>query len=164
MHLLLAEAQVVVLGVGAEGWGRLEARGWSRRRGGLLEGGELRVVGVEHVFLGARGAGALLLVLLVLGTVSLGPEAGADGGRGGGARREDGAGADGRGRLDLHEAGRVDDGGWVDGRHPDADLVLLENVDDEGVEVDVGFGVVEEGELVIVAETELADAYMRKGT
>jgi hypothetical protein len=64
----------------------------------------------------------------------------------------------------LHEAGRVDDGGWVDGRHPDADLVLLENVDDEGVEVDVGFGVVEEGELVIVAETELADAYMRKGT
>lgn len=41
--------------------------------------------------------------------------------------------------------------GLINGRHPDAGFVDFEEVGDEFVEVDVFFGVVEEGEFFVVA-------------
>jgi hypothetical protein len=49
---------------------------------------------------------------------------------------DDCAGADCRWRLNL-QARWVDNGSWIDGRHPDTDLILLEQVGDKVVEIDV---------------------------
>lgn len=52
--------------------------------------------------------------------------------------------------LDLGLAGGVDYRSRVDGRHPDADLVLLEKIGHKGVEVDISLRIVVECELVVV--------------
>lgn len=85
--------------------------------------------------------------------MSVGAEARADRGRSIAAVGcDDSTRTDGRRRRDLRHAGRVDDGGRVDSRHPDAHLVLLEQVGDELVEVDIRLGVVEVGQLVVITE------------
>ena len=85
--------------------------------------------------------------------MGVGAEAGADRGRSiAVVGSNDGSRTDGRRRGDLRHAGRVDNGGRVDSRHPDAHLVLLEQVGDELVEVDIRLGVVEVGELVVITE------------
>ena len=85
--------------------------------------------------------------------MGVGDEAGADRGRSVAVVGcNDGSRTDSRRRRDLRHAGRVDDGGGVDSRHPDADLVLLEEIGDELVEIDIRLGVVEVGELVVITE------------
>lgn len=51
----------------------------------------------------------------------------------------------------MRHACRIDDRCRIDSRHPNADLVLLEQVGNELVEVDIGLGIVEVGELVVIA-------------
>ena len=63
---------------------------------------------------------------------------------------ENSARADSRRWRDLHRACRIHHGCRIDGRHPDANFVLLEQVCDEVVEVDVGLGIVEVRQLVVV--------------
>lgn len=78
------------------------------------------------------------LTVLLIGTLVVVTEARTDGiGSIASMRMHNGAGTDSRWRLDLHVSGRVDDGGGVDGRHPDAHFVLLEQICDEFIEVNI---------------------------
>ena len=63
---------------------------------------------------------------------------------------DDGTRSDGRRGWNLSTASRVDNGCGIDSRHPDAHLVLLEQVGDELVEVDIRLSVVEVSQLVII--------------
>ena len=53
-------------------------------------------------------------------------------------------------RVQIERGRRCDERGRVDCRHPDSRLVNLEQVSDQGVEVDVGVGKVEKCELLPV--------------
>lgn len=50
----------------------------------------------------------------------------------------------------LQSQRRTRERGWVNSRHPDSSLVDLEEISDEGVEVDVRVGEIVEGELLPV--------------
>lgn len=50
----------------------------------------------------------------------------------------------------MHQASWVHNRRRIDSRHPDADLVLLEEIGDKVVEVHIRLSVVEVGQLVVI--------------
>ena len=94
----------------------------------------------------------ILLVAAVVVVVIVGAKARSDSERAVGIRSEDRTRTDGGRRRDLRHACWVYDRCGVDGRHPNANLVLLEEIGDQLVEVDIRFGIVKVGELVIITE------------
>lgn len=88
--------------------------------------------------------------VLLSWAVGVGAKARTNGKRSVGVGGEDSSGSDSRWWRDLRHARWVDYRCGVDSGHPDADLVLLEQVCDELVEIDVGLSIVEVSELVVI--------------